>query len=251
MTPSPHTKHRKKPAAPSVTTGLTEQAALHQEIGYKPLTLQDVRDRMYDLCRRVPPVPADGFAAKDLAADDLDSGSSQKSKEESTVPVAVTACPYDQGAVKAWAVALQSVLEEFYLLIAVVSVATYRWGTDRSGAADQNVNLLLSELQISQEQIATHVAPCLNDVLAPVVSLLNVKTVTTKLNDASEVKKNYFITAPVDPEYVVQCYVVLARNAAFHRQVVLAYFDKLLSALTDYLEATQKDSQHDARKFLY
>jgi hypothetical protein len=50
---------------------------------------------------------------------------------------------------------------------------------------------------------------------------------------------------------VVQCYTMLARNAGSLRHVVLANFDKLLSAVTDYLEATHKDGQHDARGFVY
>lgn len=272
MTPSPQTKKRKAPvvsativkkattissngsATKSVTTTappvaiLSERAALHQAIGYEPLTLKDIHDRINGLCRRVPPIPADGFALQNVEANGDDRSNT---KAPSTVPVAVSVCPYNQEAVKEWAAALQSVLEEFHLLISVVSAATYRWGTDRSGAADQNLTLLCSELHRSQEQILGRVTPRLNDVLAPVVSLLTDKTVVTKLPDGTETKQNYFITALEDPEYVVQCYVVLARNAAFLRHVVLANFDKLLSAVADYLEATQKDSQHDARGFVY
>ena len=108
------------------------------------------------------------------------------------------------------------------------------------------------ELHRSQEQLVGRVAPRLSDVLAPVVSLLTTKTITTKLDDGvTEVKQNYFCTALEDPDYVQQCYVILARNAVSLRHVVLANFDKLLLAVRDYLEATHKDSQHDARGFVY
>jgi hypothetical protein len=54
-----------------------------------------------------------------------------------------------------------------------------------------------------------------------------------------------------DPDYVDLCYSVLAKNAVLLRQVVLSNFDKLLQAVEDYLAAQHKDSQHDARGFVY
>jgi len=125
------------------------------------------------------------------------------------------------------------------------------WGTDRSGAADQNLSLLSSELVRSQEQILSRVAPKLNDVLAPVVTLLTDKTITMKEEDGREVKQNFFVTTPEDPDYVDLCYNVLARNAGLLRQLLLANFDKLLMTIHDYLQAQHKDSQHDARGFVY
>jgi len=221
-----------------------ERASLHAEIGYTPLTLQDIHDRIVELCRRVPKVPDDGFS---LAIVD----EKEAAAKESTIPVPTTPCPYDKTAIRAWAAALQVVLEEFHLLVALVSAATYRWGTDRSGAADQNLQLLSTELARSQEQILGRVSPRINDVLAPVVSLLTDKTVTTKTSDDIETKQNFFITVHEDPDYVSLCYAAAARNAASLRQVVLANFDKLLRTVNDYTAATTKDSQHDARGFVY
>lgn len=267
MSPSPHSKKRKVAVADSNVvatkkskskTALSvlpkrdddaERAALHQEIGYEPLTLQDIHDRIVDLCRRVPRIPADAFA---LAADvTAANGDAKAAEASSTVPVATTPCAYNQIALRQWASELQTVLEEFHLLIAVVSAATYKWGTDRTGAADQNLNLLSSELVRAQEQILGRVTPRLNDVLAPVLTVLTDKTVTTKHRDDTETKQNYFVTATEDPDYVVQCYTALARNAGSLRQVVLANFDKLLSAVTDYLAAQHQDNQHDSRGFVY
>jgi len=59
--------------------------------------------------------------------------------------------------VRAWARQMQAVLEEFNLLIACVSPSTYKWGTDRSGAADQNLSLLFSEINSAQDQISSSV----------------------------------------------------------------------------------------------
>jgi hypothetical protein len=245
MMPSSHSKKRKastNAAKPAAKKQDPDRAALHKEIGYEPLTLQDIRDRLIQLCRHVPPVPAEGF----------ESDEKPPAVDTSTLPVATTPCPYDKAALREWATKMQTVLEEFQLLIAVVSAATYRWGTDRSGAADQNLNVLSDELMRAQEQILGRVSPRLSDVLAPVVSLITDKTVTIKTADnMKEIKQNYYITTQEDPDYVNLCYTVLARNAVGMRQVVLANFDKLLQAVSDYLEAQHKDSQHDSRGFLY
>jgi len=79
--------------------------------------------------------------------------------------------------------AVQMVLEEFSLLMACVSPAMYVWGTDQSGAADQNLSWLMAKLMGSQEQILSCVTPRLNDVLAPIVTLLTDKIVMCKLNN--------------------------------------------------------------------
>jgi len=238
--------NNKKSASSSSSSGniSAARAALHAEIGYQPVSLQDIHDRIVELCRRVPPVPESGFALLE------DEAAPQESTQPRTIPVASTPCPYDKAQIRAWAAALQTVLEEFHLIVALVSAATYRWGTDRSGAADQNLGLLSNELARSQEQILGRVSPRINDVLAPVVSLLTDKTVTTKTADA-EIKQNYFIQVHEDPDYVHLCYAAAARNAVTMRQVVLANFDKLLQSLQDYLQAQTNDSQHDARGFVY
>jgi hypothetical protein len=102
----------------------------------------------------------------------------------------------------------------------------------------------------AQEQLIARVSPRLNDVLAPVVTLVTDKTVTEKV-DGKEVKQNYFITTHEDPDYANLCYTILARNAGSLRQVVIANFDKLLRAVHDFLNAQHKDNQHDSRGFVY
>jgi hypothetical protein len=96
----------------------------------------------------------------------------------------------------------------------------------------------------------SRVTPRLSDVLAPVVSLVTDKTVTTKEGD-KETKQNFFRPALEDPDYVDLCHTILARNAPLLRQVALANFDKLMRCVKDYLSAQHKDSQHDARGFVY
>lgn len=221
-----------------------ERKSLHEEVGYSPLTLQDIHDRIQGLCRRVPDIPEDNFKLED--------GAEPRSPVAASLPVPKVACPYDKEKIREWATSIQIVLEEFHLLVACVSPATYIWGTDRSGAAEQNLSLLSSELVRSQEQILARVTPRLNDVLAPVVTLVTDKTITTKnAIDGVETKQNHFITTQEDPDYANLCYCILARNAQLLRQVVLANFDKLLQAVTDYLTAQHKDSQHDSRGFVY
>lgn len=158
---------------------------------------------------------------------------------------------YSKKEIRQWAMTMQSVMEEFHLLVACVSPATYAWGTDRSGAADQNLGLLSSEFLRAQEQLHSRVTPRLNDVLAPVVSLITDKTVTTKTEDGVETKQNYFMNTYEDPEYVDFCFRMLARNAVSMRQVVLANFDKLLRAIHDFLQAQVMDTQSHSRGFVY
>ena len=254
-------KKRKSAAAASSTAAAGRKQSIiisplehAANVDYSPLGLQDIYDRIAELCRKVPVVPESGFK---LAESDAVTVSSNNGDND---PIVTSLSPhsaangrddlYDQAAIKAWATALQAILEEFNLLLACISPATYVWGTDRSGAADQNLSLLSNELVRSQEQIGARVSPRLNDVLAPVVTLITTKTVTVKQGD-KEIKHNYYATIPEDEAYLSYCFGMLARNASLLRHVVLANFEKLLLALRDYADAQHTDSQHDSRGLLY
>jgi len=119
--------------------------------------------------------------------------------------------------------------------MACVSPATYVWGTDQLGAANQNLSWFMAEWMGSQEQILSCVTPWLNDVLAPIVTKLTDKIVMRKLNNNNnnnnnnkgdnnhkddtnnnvgvdgmimmEIKQNYFITMLKDPNYANLCFV--------------------------------------------
>jgi hypothetical protein len=221
-----------------------DQDAFHVEIGYSELSMEDIHARIQDLCRGVPKIPDSKFAEKEGGKGSDSSGSRE------TLPQPIQEFHFNKTEIREWATSLQTVLEEFHLLVACVSPATYAWGTDRSGAADQNLSLLSNEFMRAQEQLIARVSPRLNDVLAPVVTLVTDKTVTEKV-DGKEVKQNYFITTHEDPDYANLCYTILARNAASLRQVVIANFDKLLRAVHDFLNAQHKDNQHDSRGFVY
>lgn len=219
--------------------GASEHTEFHTAIGYAPLTLDGIRERLEELCRKIPPIPDDKFELRDGKSNPLIS---------ETLPQSSHDCPYDKKQLKLWAATMQACLEEFHLLVACVSPATYVWGTDRSGAAEQNLGLLSNEFLRSQEQLLARVSPRLNDVVAPVVTMLTDKTITTKEGD-KEIKQNYYITTLEDPDYVDLCYTILARNSPSLRHVVLANFDKLLRTIEDYLQA--QDTQHDTRGFVY
>ena len=260
---------KKKPTL--VVSATTDRLSLHAEIGYSPYNLQDIHDMIQALCRRLPHVPENGFLLLPPEQQQQQDDTAAKQPTTTTTPTTPTTattvtttttpstlpqpkqpCPYDKTQLRAWATAVQTVLEEFHLLVACVSPATYVWGTDRSGAADQNLSLLSGELVRSQEQILARVTPRLNDVLAPVVTLVTDKTETRKRpQDGMEVKQNFFVTTQEDPDYADLCYTILARNAPLLRQVVLANFDKLLQAMEDYLTAQRKDASHDSRGFVY
>ena len=252
-----------------------DRAELHKEIGYETMSLESIRDRLVALCQKVPPIPESNFeiirrgkkysARKCAVPIDnnyqplVDSDDDDEEENGDQLPYPRNPCEYNRTELREWATSLQTCLEEFYLLVALVSPATYRWGTDRSGAAEQNLALLSQAFVQSQEQITARVTTRLNDVLAPVVTLVTTKTVTTKQkkqsnnsnNEDEEIKRNYFTTTVEDPDYVHLAFTILARNSHLLRQIVLANFDKLLRAMADYLEAQQKDAQHDSRGFVY
>jgi hypothetical protein len=238
---------------------------LHADLNYTPLSLQDIRDRLQLMCYKVPTVPESNFAVgAGTEEEGGGSGAAAAAAAAAAVPDASSpgnndaagqnklAPPLDIRALKKWAMSMQAVIEELSIMMGCVYPATYVWGTDRSGAADQNLSLLNSELARSQDYIATLVTPRLTDVLTPAMSLVTKTTVTTKdETTGAEIKVNHFETTPEDPNYVQFGTVVLARNAAMLRHVVLANIDKMLQAIKDYLTAQQKDAQHDSRGFVY
>lgn len=192
--------------------------------GFSPLSLDDICTKIQNLATKVPAIPDDTFG--------------------------LTKGELHEALIKEWAATLQTILEEFNLVICCVATACYKWGTDRSGAADQHLSLLSGELGSSQEQIVATVTPRLTNVLAPVVDLVIEKVVTTKNGLGHEVKENKFIQKFVDPDFVELCHRILARNAHMLRQVVLSNFQKILKALNDYLKAQKNDTQH-SRGFTY
>ncbi|KAG7366412.1 hypothetical protein IV203_029082 [Nitzschia inconspicua] len=200
---------------------------------FSMLTLEDIQSKIESLCDRVPSIPECNFGVtkENNGNTSLDS-------------------PIDESLTKEWAAQLQAILEEFNLCLSCVATATYKWGTDRSGAADQNLSLLSGEMAASQDQISSTVTPRLTNVLAPVVDLVIEKTVTTKNQDGSEVKENQFTRMLVDPDFLSLCHRILARNAPMLRQVVLSNFHKTVNAIQDYLKAQTNDTQH-SRGFTY
>lgn len=189
--------------------------------GFEAMALKDIQNGIRDLCTRIPDVPVDPA---------LD--------------------PTDEKAVTEWATKLQAVIEEFNLLLCCISAATYKWGSERSGAADQHLNILSAELGTSQDQISSAVVPRLNNVLAPVVDLVVDKVVISK-EGGSEVRQNVYTRQHVDPEFMLLCRGILCRNAKLLRQVCMANFHKIYCVISDYLKALESDGENDARGFSY
>lgn len=212
-------KKDKTSSAASSTTG-------GAELDYEALTLPVIQSRIKALCHTIPRVPAEGLDPKDNAA------------------------------IKTWAAKMQTAIEAFNLHICTVSAATYKWGSDQSGAADQNLALLSSEIANAQDQITSSVNPRLTNVLAPVVDLVIAKSITTtEIDERSgkeqKVKANVFTREQVDPDFLQLCDEILARNAVMLRTVVLANFLKVEKCIGDYVKACEKDRSHDARGFAY
>ena len=221
MTPS---KKRKSSDADSSAPSSKKMASTDKAVahegengdGYVPLSLDDIRERIQSLCVKVPKVPADLYEPTGSLKENV---------------------------IRDWAAQFQAVLEEFNLLVGCVSAATYKWGTDRSGAADQNLSLLSGEMAQSQDQISSSVSPRLTNVLAPVVDLVIEKVTVTKKENGDEIKENHYARKLVDPDFVRLCHKILARNAPLLRHLVMANFHKLLRCMKDYMQAQKNDSK--------
>jgi hypothetical protein len=219
--------------AKSVSSSAVSVSGTNGSGDFYMLTLEDIQSQIEALCDRVPPIPEGSFG--------ITKETNGNTSLNSTI---------DESLTKEWAAQLQAILEEFNLYVCCVATATYKWGTDRSGAADQNLNLLCGEMAASQDQISTTVTPRLTNILAPVVDLVIERTITTIKKDGLEVKENHFSRKLVDPDFLSLCHRILARNAPLLRQVVLSNFYKIVSALKDYLTAQKNDTQH-SREFAY
>ena len=224
-------------------------------VDFTPLTLQDIHDRIQELAKQIPQIPEGGFYTKGALPNETSDVIGEPPEN------------LEKALIKSWASQLQIVLEDLGLLLCCVSTATYRWGTDRSGAADQNLTLLNEELNSTQDQIASRVTPRLRNVLTPVVDLVVERTITTKSkrpktsangdapggdgeDETVEVKQNVFTRHLEDPDFVHLCYEILARNAPMMRLVVMTNLQKMVRCITDYLAAHTNDTQHH-REFAY
>ena len=193
---------------------------------FKPFDLAQIQMKIKNLSKCVPEVPDEG----------LD--------------------PNSKDIVKEWTMSMQAVIEQFNLLLTCIAAATYKWGSDRTGAADQNLSLLSSELGNSQEQISSSVSQRLTNVLAPVVEIVTKETIVKKVKDEKtgeeyEKRTNEFSREQNDPEFIHLCHVVLCRNAAMLRHVVLTNFHKVGKCIEDYLKATKKDGNQSRSAGFY
>ncbi|KAL3794381.1 hypothetical protein HJC23_012918 [Cyclotella cryptica] len=231
------------------------------EVGrnFQPCTLPEIQARlkalMEQMPKEIPPIPTEEFEVNDEAT--------SKNTEI-------------RAQIKSFASQLQQTIENYNLLLSLVSSATYKWGVDRSGASQQNLSVMVSELQQCQEMISSSVSGRLSNVLCPAVDVLvgeveivrgdgddgahdeedgnNNSRKKRKLNDCNvnngriltkERRINHYIRAQVDPAYVHLCHVILARNAALIRHTVATSIHTAQKVIADYLKAMKKDGGHD------
>lgn len=211
--------------------------------GFHTFSLDDITAKLQGLCHQVPEIPRDQFGIRHADSGDNTAETSNTYDIGDDVEL-------DEAGLRKWASTMHAILEEFNLLVCCVETATYKWGTDRSGAADQNLNLLNGELGSSQKDFSTRVTPRLSNVLAPDYDLVIEKIVVTKDAEGREVKENHFGRKLADPNFLKLSHQVLARNAPLLRQVVLSNFSKLLRAIKDYLKAQRNDT-NNSQSFTY
>ncbi len=146
--------------------GLSEDAALRPlpdvGPGFEPMGLPQIRFRLGSLLERLPrelpDAPPPSSADRGVVAT---AGVSPAGGEDDT-----------RAQVRSFASALQIAIEEYNLLLSLVSSATYHWGVDRSGASQQNLSVMSAELQQCQDVIANVVSSRLSNVLCPAVDIM-------------------------------------------------------------------------------
>mmetsp|Transcript_6140 Transcript_6140/g.9287 ORF Transcript_6140/g.9287 Transcript_6140/m.9287 type:complete len:265 (+) Transcript_6140:3385-4179(+) len=208
------------------SSSATTAATTNDATTFKPFDLSQIQASVAKLMSRIPTVPETGID------------------------------PHNETEVRAWSMSMQAVIEEFNLLLTCISAATYKWGSDRTGAGDQNLSLLSNELGNAQEQISSGVTPRLTNVLAPVVDLVTKETIVRKEKDEKtgevyERRINHFSREKNDPDFIHLCHIILCRNAVMMRHVVLTNFHKVEKCINDYLKATKKDNGNHNRSAFY
>ncbi|KAL7535914.1 hypothetical protein ACHAWF_005310 [Thalassiosira exigua] len=125
------------------------------EVGpdFHPVTLSQIGYRMGKLLEALPAEDPD-------VPSDYDPANSAASNDEAHRPI------------NAFASSLQVAIEQFTLLLALVPSVTYKWGVDRSGASQQNLEVMLAGLQQCQEVVTSYVSSRLSNVLCPAVDVL-------------------------------------------------------------------------------
>mmetsp|Transcript_18184 Transcript_18184/g.39257 ORF Transcript_18184/g.39257 Transcript_18184/m.39257 type:complete len:362 (+) Transcript_18184:99-1184(+) len=231
------------------------------DLSFQPMSLKDIQLRLKQLLlnlpQTLPPIPSEHY----------------------TPSSSNTQFPSSHAPIKSFASSLQQTIETYNLLLSLVSSSTYKWGVDRSGASQQNLAVMSSELQQCQEVISSVVSGRLSNVLCPAVDILvgEVEVVREvvdgsggemldedqqgskkrKLNDLNdpnnnnnnattkERRINHHTRPLVDPSYVHLCHVILARNAPLIRHTVATSLHTAQRVIGDYLKAMKKDSGHD------
>jgi hypothetical protein len=130
---------------------------------FTPLSLSQIQLRIKLLLDKLPDdldadVVPDDYDAQ-LHQEDAINNSNNKNNEKLAT-------------IKQFASNLQQIIEEYNLLLSLVSSSTYQWGVDRSGASQQNLSVMSSELQQCQEVLTSVVSGRLSNVLCPAVDVL-------------------------------------------------------------------------------
>ena len=266
--PSTTTSKRGKKRGPkkAATADVTEEETVIKPLpsvdgsaDFAPISLSQVRLRLAALLGKLP---------KDLP---------------SVPPAYNPALEQSHADVVKFASDLQVIVEEWNLLISLVSASTYEWGVDRSGASQQNLSVMSSELQQCQDTVSNIVSPRLSNVLCPQVDLMLAQTEIIRdgsggeadegdgdvlMNEprlkkrkldggnedklapkyaSREVRRNTYERLVVDRQYVHLCHQVLARNAELTRFTFATSIKTASKVIGDYLAAMKKDDSHGSK----
>ena len=143
---------------------LSEETVLRplSDIGlnFEPITLPQIQLRLKNLLEQLPKDLPE-VPPNELTTSDTNKNNATSSSDGDLYTT-----------IKSFASTLQITIEEYNLLISLVSSATYKWGVDRSGASQQNLAVMSAELQQCQDVISNVVSARLSNVLCPAVDVL-------------------------------------------------------------------------------
>ena len=188
-----------------------------QEV-FKQYTLEDICNKIKDLSQRVP----------------------RASRAELIDPNSPTQ-------VREWGESIEFLTDEYHLLYHCVLSATYKWGTQRSGAAEQNLDILIQGLETANRMINDAVKRDMTqDTMAPRKHKFLSNIVETEDKATGKITRTYIYGNDIEDEHI-QRYIAkgLSRNAPLQRHVLLSAFDLTCRCMNDYIEASKKDNQTD------
>jgi len=149
------------------------------------------------------------------------------------------ALPENDAATKDFCNELRKHVETFQFLTVAILTTSYTWPSKRSGAAEQQLGHLQSEIGNIQDTFNSLISARISNILVPVSEL-----VVDEIHKEGETKKYKYRSVVADPEYHLLSMDGVQRNAKWMLYTLQSQWNKLSTVLTDFQTAMLEDSSH-------